>query len=221
MKVYQLHDLPETVGIFPLDGVVMFPGYYLPLNVFEERYKQLVDTALQTHRLIAVIQPMGEGTAKGPPPLYPIGTLGRITGYEEMRDGRYTLQLGGICRFRLIEEKVSNYLFRQIRPDFAEFANDLNAVNMEEKIQPQERTQLVSLLQLYLTQNDKMVEPDILERATDEQLVNGLCQICPFEPAEKQALLEALNLADRAAVLMALLNMSMPGEVSRQARLLH
>lgn len=223
MKIYQPHELPEMIGILPLDGVVMFPGYYLPLNIFEERYRQLVDMALQTHRLIGVIQPMGGNgnVIDSSLSLYPIGTLGRITGYEEMRDGRYTVQLGGVCRFRMIEEKESNYLFRHVHADYSEFNNDLQSMHSQEHIQPQERLQLISMLQLYLSQNDKMVEGDVLERANDEQLVNGLCQICPFEPAEKQALLEAMSLADRAAVLMALLNMAMPGELSRQARLLH
>src|SRR5512142_2770648 len=124
-----LDDLPATLDVFPLSGVLLLPRGQLPLNVFEPRYLALVDAALSGTRLIGMIQPTQNEETVLKPHLAAIGCAGRITAYTESEDGRYLITLTGVCRFRLVEELVTDAPFRQVKADFSTFLDDLVAAD--------------------------------------------------------------------------------------------
>lgn len=202
-------DLPEEIPVFPLAGVLLFPRWSLPLNIFEPRYLNMVDDAMRGHRLIGMIQ--SQGGDRAVPDLASTGCAGRITSYSETDDGRYLISLTGICRFGLDEELTVDTPYRQIRPDWQPFVTDL--VSPAEASLP-ERPNLVRSLKRYTQINAMEVDWDAVENAPMETLINALCAGCPFGTREKQALLEAPSVADRADTLIALLDMDMPGDDS-------
>src|SRR5262249_25480232 len=124
-RYHSIDDLPRTLGLFPLPGVLLLPRGQLPLNVYEPRYLALVESALSGSRLIGMIQPTENEDKALKPALSAIGCAGRITGYRETDDGRYLITLTGICRFRVAEELDTPASFRAIKPDFGPFAGDL------------------------------------------------------------------------------------------------
>lgn len=197
-------DLPRTIGIFPLTGALLLPRGQLPLNVFEPRYIALVDAAMSGNRLIGMIQPR-ESELKSPAPsLADIGCAGRLTAWRETDDGRYLITLTGVCRFKVKQELNTLTLFRQVEPDFEHFAVDL--AGGEDTKFPRER--LLQALNEYLSRRELKADWKSVVDAPAEALVTALAMLCPFEPSEKQALLEAPNLEGRVNTLVALLEMS-------------
>lgn len=200
----KISDMPDTLSVFPLTGVLLLPRAQMPLNIFEPRYLSMIDAAMAGNRLIGMVQPTQSEDEVLRPPLSAVGCAGRITAYQETDDGRYLVTLTGICRFRVAEEPAVTTAFRQARVDYAPFADDLK-LPAEEGF-PRER--VATLLRDYLTRRDLKVDWGSVMSAPPEALVNALCMLCPFEPREKQALLEAPGFADRVDILIALLEMS-------------
>lgn len=209
----KLDDLPETLDIFPLSGVLLLPRGQLPLNVFEPRYLALVDAALSGTRLIGMIQPTQNEETVLKPHLAAIGCAGRITAYTESEDGRYLITLTGVCRFRLVEELSTDTPYRRVTADFSSFLDDL--VSADETNFPRER--LVTALKDYLTRRDLKADWKSVLSAPPETLVNALAMLCPFENAEKQALLEAPGWDERVDTLIALLEMANAGPQGPQS----
>ena len=203
-RYHSIDDLPRTLGLFPLTGVLLLPRGQLPLNVFEPRYLALVESALSGGRLIGMIQPTEHEDKALKPALSAIGCAGRITSYRETEDGRYLITLTGICRFRIAEELDTPALFRAVRPDFAPFAGDL--VETGEPEFP--RARMLAALNDYLQRRELKADWRSVMNAPAETLVNALAMLCPFEPNEKQALLEAPGWHERVNTLLALLEMS-------------
>jgi Lon protease-like protein len=201
-------DLPQTLPLFPLTGVVLLPRGVLPLNVFEPRYLKLVDDALKGDRLIGIIQPSENPDTVLKPGLSAIGAAGRIIAFRETDDKRYLITLTGLCRFRLTGETASPEPYRLGLCDYAGFAGDL-AENEAEEDFPRQR--LVTALKQYLGSRDMKADWKSVMSAPPETLVNALAMICPFEPAEKQALLEAPSFAERVSTLVAILEMTGAG----------
>jgi Lon protease-like protein len=197
-------DFPAVLAVFPLTGALLLPRGQLPLNVFEPRYLTMVDAAMSGSRLIGMIQTREAENVALKPRLSAVGCTGRITSYVETDDGRYLVTLTGICRFRVAEELGIATPFRQVKPDYAPFAGDL--VSMPESDFPRER--LLDALRQYLSQRDLKADWRSVMSAPAETLVNALAMLCPFEPAEKQALLEAPGWLERVETLVALLEMS-------------
>ncbi|MBV9331932.1 MAG: LON peptidase substrate-binding domain-containing protein [Alphaproteobacteria bacterium] len=197
-------DLPKTLGIFPLSGVLLLPRGQLPLNVFEPRYLALVDAAMSGTRLIGMIQPLEHEERNLKPALSAVGCAGRITGYRETDDNRYLITLTGICRFRVESELATTTPFRQVQADFSPFAGDL--VGADDSGFPRER--LLAALKDYLSRRDFKADWKSVMSAPAEILVNALAMLCPFEPAEKQAILEAPGWTERVNTLVALLELS-------------
>jgi uncharacterized protein len=199
-------DLPATLPVFPLPGAVLFPRWELPLNIFEPRYLNMIDDAMRGDRLIGMVQSLG-----GPrqhPEIASVGCAGRLTNYSETEDGRYLITLTGICRFSVLQEKEVTTPYRQVAADWSRFDADLFAA--PETGLP-ERETLVRALRHYVAAHDLQADWSAVETAPMETLVHVLAAGCPFSPAEKQALLEALSLADRAHALIALLEISSSG----------
>lgn len=201
---HNIDDLPRSLAIFPLTGVLLLPRGQLPLNVFEPRYLALVDATLSGSRLIGMIQPSEQEDKTLTPRLSAIGCAGRLTGYRETDDGRYLITLTGICRFRVKEELRVDTPYRQITADYAPFAGDL--AEGHDGAFPRER--LLTALNEYLARRDLKADWRSVMNAPAETLVNALAMLCPFEPTEKQALLEAPGWQERVSTLLALLEMS-------------
>jgi Lon protease-like protein len=199
-----LTDLPQRLGIFPLTGVLLLPRGQLPLNVFEPRYLALVESALSGTRLIGMVQPLESEEKSLRPALANVGCAGRITSYRETDDGRYLITLTGICRFRADMEIASTTPFRQVAADYQPYADDLS--ERDDSDFPRER--VLAALNEYLARRDLKADWKSVMNAPAETLVNALAMLCPFEPNEKQALLEAPGWTERVSTLLALLEMA-------------
>lgn len=200
--------LPDVLAIFPLSGVVLLPRGHLPLHVFEPRYLNLTEAALGSGRLIGMIQPRAHAADPigDDALLYDTGCVGRIVTFSESEDGRFLITLRGICRFRIAEELDLKDGYRRIRPDFGPFRKDL--LPETEEGAAVDREQLLATVHQYLDAKDMGADWSGVEKASDEALVTALAMACPFEPNEKQALLESTDLASRAQLLIALLEMA-------------
>jgi uncharacterized protein len=197
-------DLPDTLPVFPLTGVLLLPGSQLPLNIFEPRYLAMFDDALAGNRLIGMVQPsFGESREEAGQAhvqaLCQVGCIGRITSFAEMEDGRYLTSLTGICRFRLFDEQHPTKGYRNFR--IAPFATDLNGPDDEAQV---DREALLAAFRAYLDANKLEADWESVERASNATLVNSMAMMSPYGPAEKQALLEAPDLKTRAETLIAI-----------------
>lgn len=201
-------DLPEVIPIFPLPGALLLPGGRLPLNIFEPRYLAMVEGALRGDRMIGMIQPTDASDMAGRPPLYRTGCAGRIRRFEESSDGRFLITLSGLCRFDIAEELDLYDGFRRVRADWSPYAGDMEPPGEAEL----DRERLFPALRTYFAAEGIDAEWETVGAAPDERLVTCLSMICPFGVSEKQALLEAPDLAARAEILTTLVEMGAAGE---------
>lgn len=198
-------EIPGRFAVFPLSGVILLPRSNLPLNIFEPRYLAMIDNALRTNRLVGMVQPVDGDMEVRNPEIYSVGGLGRIVSFSETHDGRYIISLRGICRFSVLSELSCDTPFRQIEAEFGRFEDDLNEPPADTPI---ERQDLLNALRTYMNINHMETDWDSVEQAPAETLVNSLAMICPFDSQEKQALIEAPGLQERAQILTALLQMA-------------
>lgn len=201
--------LPSVLPVFPLAGAILLPRAELPLNIFEPRYLAMTRAALESHKLIGMVQPAEERGDSPQPRLYPVGCAGRIAQHEDTKDGRMLITLVGVQRFRVTEELDVITPFRQVRADFDAFAADAHS---PAAIMPQARTMLVERLKRFLERHSLQAAWDAIAAAPDDTLVSALCMICPFTPAERQALLEAPSLAARIDALSLLFEFAAEGD---------
>jgi Lon protease-like protein len=197
-------QLPEIVPIFPLTGVLLLPRGKLPLNIFEPRYLAMTEDALSGNRMIGIIQPSDPLSRASVPPVYPIGCAGRITSFSETDDGRYLITLTGVCRFETVRELPIVRGYRRVDVSWERFAADLD----EPGPALFDRARLVEGLRTYFKIQGISANWDAVESTPDERLVTSLAMICPFEPSEKQALLECGSLSERASMMIAIIEMS-------------
>lgn len=193
--------LPPVVAVFPLTGAVLLPRGVLPLNIFEPRYLAMVRDALAGTQVIGMIQPRRATEARRPD-LFDIGCVGRITESRETDDGRMLIELTGLVRFRIDRELDVMTPYRQVVADYDAFHDDFSAPRA---IGPAARAALEETLRTYLDANGLSADWDAVTGADDDSLVTTLAAVCPFDPVEKQALLEAPDLPGRAATLTALM----------------
>src|SRR5438128_7218024 len=196
--------LPLVLPIFPLTGVLLLPRGRLPLNIFEPRYLAMTRDALAGERLIGMVQPSDPGASASNPPVYPTGCAGRITSFAETEDGRFLITLTGTCRFRIREELPLLDGYRRIVPEWREFARDLEG----EGELGFDRDRLMRGLRSYFQQHQISADWDAITAVPGERLVTSIAMVCPFEPSEKQALLEAPDLDERARLLTAIVEMA-------------
>ena len=189
------NTMTRRLSIFPLTGVVLFPGMQLPLHIFEPRYRALVGDALIRDRQIAMIQP--QRAVEGAP-LYSVGCIGKIGEVQAMDDGRYNLILEGTARFRLVRELDVATAFRQIEAE-------VYAEDEDETLSHAQRGGFEREARRFADMQGYSVDWASVERLDDRSLINGVSQIAPFDPASKQALLEAETLADRCELLVQLM----------------
>ncbi|WP_298674924.1 LON peptidase substrate-binding domain-containing protein [uncultured Sphingomonas sp.] len=183
------------LSIFPLAGAILFPGLHLPLHIFEPRYRALVSDAMARDRRIGMIQPRGEGDH---PPLFDIGCVGRITDIEMLDDGRSNIVLEGLSLFRVVRDLEVTTQFRQVEAE-------LLAVPADDTLSLAARAGLELESKRFAEAQGYAVDWDAVGRLDDASLVNGIAQIAPFDSAAKQALLEARTVAERAELVVQLL----------------
>ena len=194
-------DLPDTIPVFPLTGALLLPGGQLPLNIFEPRYLEMINDSLRGEKIIGMIQPGLSGTHNpdDPIPLSKVGCLGRISTFQETGDGRLHISLSGVCRFNVIEEISVNTGYRQCKIEVIEA--DLADLSEGDDV---DRDAVLNAFRNYLTANNMDADWETVDKADTETLITALCMMSPYDPAEKQALLEAPTLKDRADTLIAI-----------------
>ncbi|MBK5927268.1 LON peptidase substrate-binding domain-containing protein [Rhodobaculum claviforme] len=201
-------DLPNAIPIFPLPGALLLPRARLPLHIFEPRYLAMVEACLATpHRLIGMIQP-GAAPGTRESRLHSIGCAGRLTGFSETEDGRYLITLSGISRFRLVRETTEGTPFRTVEPSWEGFERDLGQTEADTQFS---RDRFFDLLGRFFSHHSLSTDWEALKDAEDELLINSLSMLCPFEPEDKQALLEAPSLSTRRETLVTLIEFALRG----------
>ena len=188
---------PTRVPLFPLPGAILFPRAHLPLHIFEDRYKAMIEDAMAGSGRIAMIQPMEEDDPIG---LYRVGCVGELVGVEELEDGRYNVMLLGSNRFRLIAEADGGTPYRQADVDLAAFDDD-----DPPPLASIQRAEVEREARRFGDSLGLAVDWDAVERLDDEMLVNAIAQVAPFDPGAKQALLEADSLQARADLVVQLM----------------
>ena len=200
-------DLPQTIPIFPLPGALLLPRGRLPLHIFEPRYLAMIDDCLKTpHRMIGMVQP--REVPSGDPPLHSIGCAGRLTALSETEDGRYMVTLTGVSRYRIREETEGFTPYRMCDVSWEGFERDLGPCEKDTQF---DRKRFLRLLGRYFESEELQTDWESLGEAEDELLINALSMLCPFEPEDKQALLEAPTLETRRETLVTLIEFALAG----------
>ena len=197
--VQPFEHLPATLPVFPLSNAVVLPASNLPLNIFEPRYLNMVQDAMESHRLIGMIQPRDD-TAN--PDLYQVGCAGRITRYAETNDGRLEIALTGLCRFSIEEELSTTRGYRLVKPDWSKFAADYREPVEASK---QDITRFMSALRAYLSEKNMQADWSMLEQLGTETLTNSSVAVLPLGVEDKQLLVETDTLVNRLRAFTAIL----------------
>jgi Lon protease-like protein len=201
----RVEDLPGEFPVFPLSGALLLPRGKLPLRIFEPRYLAMTEDSLGLGRMFGMIQPDATAaeTHTGPG-LFRIGCLGRISSFAETDEGHFLITLTGLIRFAVQSELEMRRGYRRVRGNVSSYLTDLDLQQSAAEVPRQE---LLGALRGYFTHRRIDANWDAIKRLPDDMLVVTLAMVCPFEPAEKQALLEVPTDAERASALLALLQM--------------
>lgn len=203
----RLEELPRDVPVFAVSGAILLPRGTSPFMVFEPRYVAMVDDALGAGRMFGLVQPRDDrsGAVSG---LYDVGCLARITAFGETGDGRYLITALGLCRFRPTGEVEGRAGYRRVRVDYRPYAADLDGSDKG----PVDRRALLSIVRAYLGGLGMSADIAQLEKADDADLAVRLAMACPFAPAEKQALLEAVDHAERCRLMTSMIQRELLNE---------
>lgn len=200
----------ERLPVFPLTGSLLLPGNFLPLNIYERRYRNLIEDIESHDRCLGMVQPFEprqdnfavEEDELVKPRLYEIGCVGRLDRCERQSDGRFLVVLRGLCRFRIERELDPKRGYRLVKADVESFVEDL-----EEGRKHLSPARLLAALERFSEEYDLDFDFDMLRALPGVSLVNGLATALPFSPAEKQALLEAGDAGEREELLLTLIDM--------------
>ena len=223
LRDLRIGSLPTELPVFPLPGALLLPRGRLPLNVFEPRYLALVEDVLAGDRMFGMIQPTAgpdedaalldddaaipdgpDGADDDRPALFAVGCVGRVTSFGEREDGTCSVTLTGVARFRVGRELEGARGYRRLSVSYFGYGHDLEEPGAIEF----DREALIEALRRYFAHRGFEARWEAIEQMDDETLLTTLGMVCPFPPAEKQALLEARTLSDRARTLQALLEMA-------------
>ena len=210
LPAFKHDDLPSTIPMFPLPSALLLPGGHLPLNIFEPRYLAMVDFALSTPcRIIGMVQPneddqTSQNQNQPVTGLFSIGCAGRVTYFQETEDQRYLIALSGVSRFRLLDQQLQSAGFYHAEISWDQFTTDLQADTSKIDRQP-----LIAVMKQYFKLKGFDADWSQIEQSNNDQLLATLSMVCPFEVAEKQALLEANDSSMRADLLIAMMEMAL------------
>lgn len=215
-----IRPLPDQIPIFPLTGAIVLPKGHLPLNIFEPRYKDMIEFALDNGGILGMIQPAvvntpktleendNFGTAQKGRKLYQIGCAGLISNFEKTKDNQYFVILTGIKRFEIIEEAPKRYDFREVVVNYKPFIND-GMETLNKAVFDQDY--FLKILNSYLTFLKINIDLTAFEDVGNEELINSMAMICPFEASEKQLLIEAPTLENRLTLMLKLMEFTLSG----------
>ena len=199
-KLFEVNpsELPESIPLFPLDNVLLLPFGKLPLNIFEERYINMVLDSLKTNRMIGIIQPKNNNNE-----LFMMGCVGRITSYIETPDYRLVLNLEGVCRFVLNDRNLSPKGYYQGSVNCENYLDDLN------DIEPNlDRNSLIQKYSNFFKIKKLDIDREVLAETSNLQLLSTLAMLAPFNKIDKQAILESSNLLERINTLNSILDLN-------------
>ena len=200
-----VENLPKKIAIFPLSNAVLFPKTILPLNIFEERYIQLINDCMKGQRLFGMTQPKSKSFSK--PEIYEVGCLGKIVSFNETNDKRFLITLSGITRFRIIEELTTDKMYREFNVNYSDFNEDIDAY--KNNIQEGDIKNLLNKIKFFLEKKNYVIEFKELKKLNYYQLINTLCVISPFSLEEKQKLVETITIKERLKVLEEITNFNL------------
>ena len=186
-----MKTFPDTIPIFPLSGVIYFPKTNLPLNIFEQRYLDLVNDTYNKDKLMGMVQ-----SQKDENKVYKVGCLGKISDLQKSQDGRILINLTGITRFNILEEVKNNKLYREFKVDYKNFEIDLNNLTEDHGVE-----NLMSKAKVFFKKNGLLLNWREFEKLDKVQKINTLSMISPVTNEEKQKLLEALTIKDKIETL--------------------
>ena len=187
---------PNEIPIFPLSGVIYFPKTELPLNIFEQRYLDLVNDSIQKDKLIGMIQSRKKGEE-----VYKVGCLGKISDFQKSDGGRILINLTGITRFEILEESKSSKLYREFKVDYKKFSLDLQPALQEVEVKP-----LIKKAKLFFEKNGLLLNWKEFEKLDKMRMINTLAMIAPITNEEKQKLLESVSLVEKVKTLEYIIN---------------
>ena len=200
-----VENLPKKIAIFPLSNAVLFPKTILPLNIFEERYIQLINDCMKGQRLFGMTQPKSKSFSK--PEIYEVGCLGKIVSFNETNDKRFLITLSGITRFRIIEELTTDKMYREFNVNYSDFNEDIDA--NKNNIQEGDIKNLLNKIKFFFKKKNYVIEFKELKKLNYYQLINTLCVISPFSLEEKQKLVETITIKERLKVLEEITNFNL------------
>ncbi|ALI55869.1 LON peptidase substrate-binding domain-containing protein [Celeribacter marinus] len=204
----KVSDLPQVIPVFALPGALLLPRARLPLHIFEPRYLQMIEDCMKTpERLIGMVQPIGATR------LSAIGCAGRLTAFSETEDGRYMITLSGVSRFRVGDDVTGTSPYLKFTANWDSFTADLGRIEQDSGL---DRDRFMALLSRYFASEGLDTDWDDLGEADDEMLINSLSMLSPFEPEDKQALLEAPSLSTRRETLVTLMEFALHGGTNEE-----
>ena len=186
-----MKKFPEIIPVFPLSGVIYFPKTNLPLNIFEQRYLDLVNNAYSKDKLMGMIQSKKDNNE-----VYQVGCLGKISDYQKSKDGRVLINLTGVTRFKIIKEIPSNKLYREFEVDYKSFAEDVGINHIKIDV-----SNLMEQAKTFFKRNGLLLNWKEFEKLDQTQKINTLAMIAPITNEEKQKLLETISLKNKIETL--------------------
>ena len=198
-------DLPNIISIFPLSNAIFFPRTILPLNIFEDRYLQLVDDCMKGNRMFGMVQPRNRKDLS--PEVYNVGCLGKIISFNETSDKRFIISLAGLTRFRIKKELKKEKLYRSFEVDYSEFLNDLEIKKDESFIL--EKKNLLKIIQFFFEKINYPVKYNELSKLDLDELISNVSMISPFSIEEKQKLIETKKIDNKIKVLSEIINFNL------------
>ena len=191
-----MKNFPDTIPVFPLSGVIYFPKTNLPLNIFEQRYLNLVNDAYNKDKLMGMVQSRKEGKN-----VYQIGCLGKISDYQKSKDGRILINLTGISRFKILEEISNDKLYREFKVDYKDFSED--SIETSNLIDTES---LMDSAKDFFKKNGLLLNWKEFEKLDQSQKINTLAMIAPITNEEKQKLLESISLKSKVETLESIIS---------------
>ena len=191
-----MKKFPNIIPVFPLSGVIYFPKTNLPLNIFEQRYLNLVDDAYNKNKLMGMVQSKRENNN-----VYEVGCMGKISDYQKSKDGRILINLTGISRFKILKEIPNNKLYREFKVGYESFSQDVE--NAHNEVDSKE---LMEKARTFFKRNGLLLNWREFEKLDNAQKINTLAMIAPITNEEKQKLLEAISLEKKIKTLESIIS---------------
>ena len=200
-----MKDLPNIIPVFPLSNFIIFPKTTVPLNIFEDRYIDMINDSMKTNKYIGMIQPIKSSNINPiKPKLYNIGCLGKITSFKETKDKQYLIELKGLIRFEILKEINTDKKYREYEVNFNKFFHDLDTKKEDLKFTDLEL--IFKELKTLFEKRGFIINWKGLEKQSLDETINALAMASPFSLEEKQVLLEAKNLGVRKSKISEILN---------------